>query len=240
MNETSDCPANHTSGHRDRLRSRLELEPMSVADYEILELLLGYAIKRKDTKPLAKALIERFGNLRGCFDATREELLQLNGFGPALASLWLVFREVLARYSASSLMQRLEMASPEAVAGMANGRLSNLSHEESWVALVNTQNLLIAWERIGRGNLNFISLQPGEILQMALLRKASGIILVHNHPGGNPIPSQSDIKLTDELYDLAPKLGLRMLDHIIISSGLYYSFHKGQLFSFSGDINGRQ
>lgn len=87
------------SGHRARLRQRLEREPLAVADYEVLELLLGYGLTRKDTKPLAKELLRRFGSIRGVLDARPDELLQVPGFGPGLMSLWRALRELLARYA---------------------------------------------------------------------------------------------------------------------------------------------
>lgn len=229
---------NLASGHRERLRARLEAAPEAVQDYEILELLLGLALKRKDTKPLAKILIQRFGGLRGCFDATREELLQVEGFGTGLAGLWILLKEFMARYAAAPLLERKLVANPETVAEMANARLGHLSHEESWLALLNTRNMLIGWEKISEGSLDFVPLEPRAIFQAALAHNASGIILVHNHPGGNPLPSNADVKLTRELRKLAPQLGLRFLDHIIVAAGKSYSFEKEKILRNAGGNNG--
>lgn len=224
-------------GHRERLRARLALESSAMADYELLELLLGLCLQRKDTKPLAKELLNRFGSIRGCLDATTEELIQVDGFGNSLSSLWLLLREIMARYAAAPFLERKKIASPEAVAEMALARLSNLAHEESWLALVNTQNMLISWERINKGSIDYVPLEPRAIIHVALSCKASGLILVHNHPGGNPMPSRADIQLTRELQQIAPKLGLRMLDHIIIAYKSCYSFEKGELLLNAGGTN---
>ena len=128
------------SGHRSRLRQRLAREPLAVADYEILELLLGYGQPRKDTKPLARELLLRFHNIRGVLDAPPEQLLAVPGFGPGLLSMWQVLREVLARHAAAPLLQGVEVATPQAVAKMARARLAGSQQEECWLAMVNAGN----------------------------------------------------------------------------------------------------
>ncbi|MDE5831548.1 MAG: DNA repair protein RadC [Desulfovibrio sp.] len=216
-------------GHRERLRKRLEREPLSLADYEVMELLLGLAIPRRDTKLLAMELIRRFKNIRGALDARPDELVQIAGFGPGLLALWRLTREIMARYSSGPLEDREVLSTPEAVAVMARQRLGNLPEEESWLALVNAQNRLIYWERLRRGGVSSVVIQPRDVLEAALLRKASGIILIHNHPGGSPYPSKSDIALTEEIRNLAPRLGLRFLDHIIVTTGDCYSIQSNKL-----------
>ena len=120
------------SGHRSRLRQRLAREPLAVADYEILELLLGYGQPRKDTKPLARELLLRFHNIRGVLDAPPEQLLAVPGFGPGLLSMWQVLREVLARHAAAPLLQGVEVATPQAVAEMARARLTSITTAPSF------------------------------------------------------------------------------------------------------------
>lgn len=212
-----------TSGHRKRLRARLELEPQAVADYEVLELVLGLAILRKDTRELSKRLLANFGSIRGVLDAREDELLQVEGFGDGILSLWRLLRELMSRYALAPLQMRDELATPEAVAKVARQRLGNLSHEEVWLALVDTQNRLISWQRLARGGISSIAVQPRDVLELALTRKASGVILVHNHPGGSAKPSRNDLDLTAEINSLAPRLGLRLLDHVIVTPGDCYS-----------------
>lgn len=229
MSTRPEAKTQHLSGHRARLRSRLEREPLAVADYEVMELFLGLAITRKDTRELAHELLDRFGGIRGALDARPDELLQVEGFGPGVLALWRLLRELMARYEQAPLRQREIMASPEAVARMARQRLANLAHEESWLALVDAQNRLVSWERLRRGSISSIQIQPRDVLEEALLHKASGIILVHNHPGGNPRPSAADINLTEELRKLAPHLGLRLLDHVIVTSDDCYSISQAKI-----------
>lgn len=214
---------NPLAGHRARLRARLEQEPLAVADYEILELLLGLAITRKDTKILAHELLNRFKTIRGVLDARFDELAQIPGFGPGLIALWRLMREVLARHAASEAMSREILASSDAVAAMGRARLANLSAEESWLALVDARNRLILWTRLQKGSISSVTMHTRDVLEVALLNRASGIILVHNHPGGNPRPSKADIAFTHELEQLAPRLDMRFLDHIIVTSGDCFS-----------------
>lgn len=223
MSASKENPTSLLKGHRERLRKRLEHDPLSVADYEILELLLGLAITRKDTKLLALELMNRFGTFRSVLDARQDELEQVTGFGSSLIALWRLVREIMARHAASPLQEREIMASPESVAEVARKRLAHLSSEESWLALVDAQNKLIYWGRLRQGGISSIAIQPRDILETALLHKASGIILVHNHPGGSPYPSRSDLDLTSQLEKLAPHLGLRLLDHVIVTAGDCYS-----------------
>lgn len=211
------------NGHRKRLRERLERDPETIADYELLELLLGLALVRKDTKPLAHILLSEFGNIRNVLDATPEELEAIEGVGPGVASLWRLIRELMARYHLAPLLDKTVLATPEAVVRVARAKLGNLAYEQSWLALVDAQNRLIRWELLRKGSISSIAVQPRDILEAALKHKASGIILAHNHPGGNPQPSMADIEITKLLQNLAPHLNLRFLDHLIITAGDCYS-----------------
>ena len=212
------------SGHRSRLRQRLAREPLAVADYEILELLLGYGQPRKDTKPLARELLLRFHNIRGVLDAPPEQLLAVPGFGPGLLSMWQVLREVLARHAAAPLLQGVEVATPQAVAEMARARLAGSQQEECWLAMVNAGNRLVAWERLRQGNVESVPLLPRDVLEPALRYKASGIILVHNHPSGNLKPSMQDDAITRKIVDVARICDIVVQDHIIIGQSGYYSY----------------
>jgi DNA repair protein RadC len=223
-------PAHPHNGHRARLRAKLPHDAPALADHEILELFLGYGLTRKDTRLLAEELLRRFKSVRGVLDARPDELLRVPGFGPGLMGLWQVLRELLARYAASPVRRREELATPRAVADMARARLAGCPHEECWIALVNGRNGLIAWERLRRGGVNAVPVQPREVLEVALARKASGIILVHNHPGGSPEPSDEDSALTKELSQLAPRMDLRFLDHVIVTEGDCYSTAQRTIF----------
>lgn len=230
MSENTDR-ASSGQGHRERLRERFLKAPLAVPDYELLELLLFYAVPRRDTKPLARALLARFSDIRGVLDARYAELREIDGFGESLATFWKVLREVRARYGASSLRRREELSSPAAVAAMAKSRLAGQDEEECWLALVDAQNRLLSWQRLQHGSVSAVCVHPRDILAAALEAKASGIILVHNHPGGDPHPSEQDERLTMSLQGLSPAMGLRFLDHVIITDEDCYSMISREILS---------
>ena len=205
------------AGHRQRLRKRFLRAPHEAEEYEVLELLLGYGLIRKDTKPLAKELLRRFGSLRGVLDARPDELEQVPDFGPGLSAFWQILRECMSRHAETAVRQREVLATPEAVAAMARVRLTGCPHEECWVALVDRQNRCLSWERLLRGALDNVPVTPRDVLELALQRKACGVIVVHNHPGGKAQASASDLALTQELARLAPGMGVRFVDHVIVT-----------------------
>ena len=147
---STDTP--HYAGHRARLRERLLKDSTALADYEILELLLGYALLRRDTKPLAKELLSRFGSIRGVLDALPAEMQQVGGVGEGVAALRLLLREMMARYAEAPMRERKVLCTPRDVAQMVIPRLSGSPHEELWTATVDAQNRLLTWERLGRGD----------------------------------------------------------------------------------------
>jgi len=214
----------HYHGHRKRLRERMARNPRELADYEVLELVLGYVLVRQDTKPLAKELLRRFGTLRGVFAARVEELRQAPGFGPALEAYWSLWRECQARMKEAPVQERAVLSRPEAVAELAMARLGTSGTEEFWLALVDNKNRLMAWEQVSRGTVDRTTVYAREVLALALGWSASGIILVHNHPGGDPRPSAQDRELTKVLVRAAGDLGLRILDHVIVAEERYFSF----------------
>lgn len=212
----------HYHGHRQRLKARLKDSPEKLADYEVLELLLGYVILRRDTKPIAKQLLERHNTLRGFLDARASEHQDIPGVGQGVSDFLCLLQEFYARYSESNVKSRKELCSPEAVAAMARQRLGKLPHEEVWTAFVDNRNRLISWEKVAIGSLNASSVHPRDIMEKALVHKASGFIIVHNHPGGNPSPSGADLDFTQQIEKAARTLFIRFLDHVIVcDSGAY-------------------
>ncbi|AMD92771.1 RadC family protein [Desulfomicrobium orale] len=219
----------HHLGHRQRLRERLNASPRSLADYELLELLLTYVLPRRDTKPLAKDILARFGSLDRALMADPAALRDIPGLGDAVVTFWTALRECLVRKSAAPLARRETFSSPEQVRELVRARLGGLTKEEFWVILTDTQNRLLCFERVSRGTVDQTPAYPREILELALRHHASGVILVHNHPGGSPNPSRQDRELTDTLSRLSSELGLRLLDHLIVAGDDFVSFRASGL-----------
>ena len=216
-------PQQHQTGHRQRLRARFEKDQSGLSDYELLEMLLGHVLLRQDTKPLAKDLLARFKSLRNAMDAPIAELQEVKGFGPALGTFWLLLREIKAR-CAESRIEKGDPVTPWAVAEMARQRLAGVSHEELWGLYVDNQNRAMSWRKLseGLGGRDFV--HNAVVLAPALELKATGVILVHNHPGGAPQPSQADIDMTNMLRQAAQMVDVRVVDHIIVTEDDYASF----------------
>lgn len=213
----------HYHGHRERLRERLTDAPEKLHDYEILELLLGCVIKRRDTKPMAKELLARFGSLRGVVQARQEEYADIPGVGPGTAAFLILLKEFLCRYAESPVRRREVLCGPEEVAAMAKERLGGYGHEEVWIAYVDSRNRLIHWGKCSQGGLSAAHVNSRDIVEKGLALKAAGFILVHNHPGGDPRPSLLDRDLTSQLNQAARTVFLRFIDHVIVSDSAVYS-----------------
>ncbi len=219
----------HYLGHRGRLKQRLQDSPRALADYEILELLLGYANPRRDAKPLAKALLERFGSLRGVYQARQADLMEVEGFGEGLNVFWGLWREFLARLGEQDVRERVLVDDPKVVADLARERLGHLTGEEFWVLLVDASNRVLGWERVSRGTVDQTPVYPREVLALALNRQAAGLVMVHNHPSGDPKPSNADVEITRQVKLAAHGLGVKLLDHVIVADKKFYSFRKASL-----------
>jgi DNA repair protein RadC len=214
----------HYLGHRKRLKERLKADSRSLADYEILELLLGYALPRRDTKPLAKAMLQRFGSLRGVFHARAEELSEVDDFSPSVLVLFDTWKEFWGRVQESVIHERTVFSHPQSVADFAIARLGHALTEQFWVALVDNKNRLVLWQQVSQGTVDQTPVYPREILRLVLQHQASGLILVHNHPGGDPKPSIQDQELTKKMQRAAREMDIRVLDHIVVTDQDYYSF----------------
>jgi len=220
----------HYHGHRQRLKDRLCKDSSSMADYEILELLLGQVLPRRDTKPIAKNLLARFESLGGVFRAPQEQLEEIKGIGPGVLTFFTLMREFWTRIAEEPMHSKEAISSPEMVFKAAMARIGNLSKEEFWVALVNNGNKVIYWDRLTEGTVDKTAVYPREIVALALRHHASGIILTHNHPGGDANPSPEDMTITMDIATLCQDMGLRLLDHVIVTVDNFYSFkEKGRL-----------
>lgn len=216
----------HYIGHRKRLKQRIDNDPSQLHDYELLELILGYALPRRDTKPLAKALLSRYQNFKGILAAKPAELKAMDGLGPGVMTFFKIWREFLSRVEQSGLTLRTMLDSPEKVVALARSRLRFKDIEEFWTILLDNKNRLVGFEKMSRGTVDQAPVFPREIMARALELRASGIILVHNHPGGDPDPSLQDRELTSKIRRISVDMGIRVLDHIIIAEEKYFSFQE--------------
>ncbi len=216
----------HYHGHRQRLRDRFSRDSTQLEDYELLELLLTYALPRKDTKPLAKELLANFGSLKGVLVAKPHELKNIKGFGEGLELFWKIWQEFWARLNEQSIKQREIVDSPKKVADLAASRIGYASRESFWLLLVDNKNRLISFNLVSSGTVDQSAIHPRELFGLALEKQASGLVLVHNHPGGDPKPSQQDVEFTRKLQDTAKELELRLLDHVIVAEESYCSLQE--------------
>ena len=214
----------HYLGHRRRLKDRLMDNPRALADYEVLEIVLGYVNVRRDNKPLAKELLQRFGNVRGVLTARFEEMRDIPGFGPGAVEFLTLWREVWARFYEQPLRDRIVLNSPEIVAEMARSRIGVKEHEEFWMALLDNKNRLVGWEQVSKGTVDQAAVYPREVISVALRHKAGGVILVHNHPGADPRPSVQDVELTRRIVKAAREMDLRVLVHLVVTEIRFFCF----------------
>ncbi len=220
----------HYIGHRERLRERFRKGgPDGFHDYELLELLLTYAIPRRDVKPIAKELIKRFGSLSGVLDAGQKELEEISGIGPFSAILIRMVKEICSVYLGEGLKGRDVLSSPKAVVDFVRMKLSGLPYEAFMVIYLNTKNEVLNWEVIQEGTVDRAVVFPRRIIEGALAQHASGLILVHNHPSGHHSPSEEDQYLTRTIVGAARTLDLRILDHIVVGKDGHFSFMENRL-----------
>jgi DNA repair protein RadC len=207
----------HYHGHRERLRTRFrEGGETALADYEVLELLLFRLIPRRDTKPIAKALIDRFGTLGGVIGAPIALLQEIKGVGEAVALDLKLVATVAQRMLKSELKGKQVLASWSSVIDYCHMAMAYESREQFRILFLDKRNALIADEIQGRGTVDHTPVYPREVVKRALELSATAIILVHNHPSGDPTPSRADIDMTKMIVDTAKPLGITVHDHIII------------------------
>lgn len=217
-------------GHRRRLRGKfLNGGPAALHDYELLELLLFHAVPRKDTKPLAKALLARFGGVAAVLDATVDELRAVKGISPCSATLIKLVKELGTAGLSDRLQEAEALGSPQAVLAFARAKLAGQPYEQFLEIFLNAKNRVTGFQVIHEGTVDHAVIYPRRILEAALSRRASGLILVHNHPSGDPQPSPEDRRLTSSLAEAARSLDIRVLDHIIIGKNGHFSFAEQRL-----------
>ncbi|WP_425403458.1 RadC family protein [Hwanghaeella sp.] len=215
----------HYAGHRSRLRERFMRDlGASMEDYEILEMLLTLALPRVDTKPIAKDLLNRFGNFAGVITADPIDLAKTKGIKEASIAPIKLVQTAALRLARQQIMEQPVISSWDKLISYLHIAMSREKVEHLRLLFLDNKNRLIADEVQQRGTVNHTPLYPREVMKRALELHASALILVHNHPSGDPTPSRDDIHMTNEIRDAAEKLGIRLHDHIIIGRNEQTSF----------------
>ena len=213
---TKANPAPHYHGHRERLRKRFnEAGPDALADYEMLELVLFSAIPRRDVKPLAKELIKLFGSYSEVLAASRPLLENAGLKEPAINQLKVV-QAAAARMLKGEVKKRQVLSSWSSVLDYCRGAMAFDDKERFRILFLDKRNQLIADEVQQEGTVDHTPVYPREVVKRALELSATAIILVHNHPSGDPTPSRADIVMTEAIVDVAKPLGILVHDHIIV------------------------
>ena len=211
-------------GHRSRLRSRLLEDAEGLADYELIEYLLTLAIPRRDTKPLAKALLVEFGSLPQLISADPESLRRVDGLSETAIAALKIVRAASVRSLKGEFRDKPLLSSWDALLDWLRADMGPIDFERVRILYLNSRNMLIRDELASEGSIDQSAIYVREVIGRALELGASAIILVHNHPSGSPEPSRQDIAITRDIADVAGKLGIALHDHIIIGGTDYRSF----------------
>lgn len=215
----------HYWGHRQRLRDRfMNQGPATLADYELVELLLFYSIPRRDVKPLAKALIDKFGGLDGVFAAEPERLAELDEVSYQTIVHLRAVKAAARRLGQAEIAEQPVLSSWNKLIRYLKSEMGHDMNEQFRIVFLNTKNMVIADEVQHQGTVNHTPVYPREVIKRALELGATALIMVHNHPSGDPSPSQADIAMTKEVAEAGEKLGIVLHDHIVISKRGHSSF----------------
>jgi DNA repair protein RadC len=213
-------------GHRRRLRERLlAAGPEALADHEMLEILL-FALPRRDTKSIARALIARFGSFAKVIAAPAQEMLAVEGLGEAGVATLKSVQAAALRLMRAEIIDQPVLTTWDRLIAYLNAELSRERVEQFRVLFLNNRNRLLADEAQQCGTVNHTPVYPREVAKRALELHASALILVHNHPSGDPTPSQDDIAMTLQIKAAAAALSIVLHDHIIVGNGQWFSFRK--------------
>ena len=214
----------HYTGHRDRLRARFLDAPDALPDYELLELLLFMAIPRKDVKPIAKALIDRFKNINGVLNASLNDLQGIKGISETTAIGIKTIQAAGLRLLKQNIMGRPVLNSWQRLIEYVEAAMANENKEHFRIIFLNKKNEIIADEVQQSGTVDHTPAYPREIMKRALELSATALILVHNHPSGDPTPSDADVSLTKQIIKAAEPFEILIHDHLIVSRNGTQSF----------------
>ena len=219
-----------TDGHRARLRARfLAGGPEALADHELIEMTLFLALPRRDTKPIARALLGKFGSYASAISAPVPELLGVDGLGEAGVSALKLVQAASQRLAKAEVLYRPVLSNWDRLMEYLQAVLAREKVEQFRVLFLDNRNRLLADVPQGTGTVNHTPVYPREVVKRALELNATAIILVHNHPSGDPSPSDEDIAMTSEIKKAASALSVVLHDHVIVGNGRWLSFRKAGL-----------
>ncbi len=208
----------HYSGHRQRLKDRFRNGGVTaVADYELLELLLYSAIPRRDVKPLAKELISHFGSFSEVISAPAERLKDISGIGDNVITALKLVEAAAQMLAQGKIMDKPVLSNWQALVDYCQIQMGHLKKEQFRILFLDRKNRLIADEKQQEGTIDHTPVYPREVIKRALELHATAIILVHNHPSGDPTPSRDDVDMTKRIEEAGRQLGVLLHDHLIIS-----------------------
>jgi DNA repair protein RadC len=214
---SGDSAKPHYHGHRERLRERFrQAGSQALSDYELLELVLFRALPRRDVKPLAKSLIEKFGSFAEVISAPEQRLNEVKGLGDSAITDLKIMQTAASRLAQGAVKKRPLLSSGPAVLDYCRTKLAFGDKESFHILFLDKRNQLIADETQQTGTVDHTPVYPREVIKRALELSATAIILVHNHPSGDPTPSRADIQMTKAIVDIAQPLGVSVHDHIIV------------------------
>jgi DNA repair protein RadC len=217
----------YNRGHRKRLLEKFTTAGVeALHDYEALELLLTFVIRRQDVKPQAKALLEKFGSVKGIMDAESDDLRTVPGIGDRSAILFRLIKEIASLYLKQKAMEKKQISCTTELLDFCRTKMGGKKDEEFCVIYLDAQNQIIEFETVQKGIVNQAVVYPRQVLERALKKKATAIILAHNHPSGHVRPSDADIRLTKTIQETAKVLDILVHDHIIIGEDRFFSFRE--------------
>ncbi len=220
-------PDDYNRGHRKRLKEKFTASGTDAFhEHEVLELLLTYAIPQKDVKPPAKELLRIFGSLKGVVDAEIADLVKTKGIGEHSAILFKLVKEIAALYLKQRAKEKRQVTCTTELIDFCRTVMGGKRDEEFCVIYLDAQNQIIEFETIQKGVVNQAVVYPRQVLESALKKKASAIILAHNHPSGHVRPSDADIRLTKTIQETAKILDILVHDHIIVGENRFFSFRE--------------
>ena len=226
-----DEPKPHHLGHRDRLRERARKGGLAaLPDYELLELCLFRSIPMRDVKPLAKALLTRFGGLSGVLAASAFDLSTVPGVGDGVALDLMLLHEAALRVGREPIAKRTLISSWSALLSYVRVALANEPREQFRVLFLDRKNQLIADEVMNRGTIDHAPVYPREVVRRALELSSSSIILLHNHPSGDPTPSAADVEMTRQVVEAGRPLRVAVHDHLVVGRDGVVSLKELKLF----------